>query len=90
MNTQWGKIVFKILYWLFLKIAFNLFGIDNLVDYSEFALMPKVMIQIIPIANNYYYRSISQSIICSNNKAKQYKLLIDYCLISEFNLSKYP
>ena len=46
MNTQWGKIVFKILCWLFLEIVFNLVGIDELLDYSEFALMPKVMVQV--------------------------------------------
>ena len=38
MNTPWGKIVFKILCWLFLEVVFNLIGIDDLVDYSEFLL----------------------------------------------------
>lgn len=46
MNTHWEKIVFKILYWLFLEVVFNLVGIDDLVDYSEFALRPKVMVQV--------------------------------------------
>ncbi len=45
MNTQWGKIVSKILCWLFLEIAFNLIGIDDLVDYSEFVSVPKVVIR---------------------------------------------
>ena len=46
MNAQWEKIVFKILCWLFLEIIFNLIGIDDLVDYSEFALRPKVVVQV--------------------------------------------
>lgn len=45
-TNQWKKIVFKILCWLFLEVVFNLVGIDDLVDYGEYALMPKVMVQV--------------------------------------------
>ncbi len=46
MNTMSRKIVFKILCWLFLEVAFNLIGIDDLVDYSEFVSVPKAVVQI--------------------------------------------
>lgn len=46
MNTLSRKIVFKILCWLFLEVAFNLIGIDDLVDYSEFVSVPKAVVQI--------------------------------------------
>ena len=46
MNTPWEKIVFKILCWLLLEVVFNLIGIDDLADYSEFVLMPKVMVSV--------------------------------------------
>ena len=46
MNTVSQKIVFKILCWLFLEVAFNLIGIDDLVDYSEFVSVPKAVVQI--------------------------------------------
>ena len=46
MNTKWGKIVLKISCWLFLEVAFNLIGIDDLVDYSEFVSVPKAVGQV--------------------------------------------
>lgn len=46
MNNQWKKIGLKILCWLFLEVVFNLIGIDELADYSEFVLMPKVMVKV--------------------------------------------
>ncbi|WP_172657252.1 hypothetical protein [Myxosarcina sp. GI1] len=46
MNTQWEKIIFKILCWLFVEAVFNLIGIDDLIDYGEFTLIPKVMLQV--------------------------------------------
>ena len=46
MNTQWEKIAFKILCWLFVETVFNLIGIDDLIDCSEFALMHNVMFQV--------------------------------------------
>lgn len=46
MNTQWRKIVFKILCWLFLEVVFNLIGIDDLVDYSEFVSVPKAVVEV--------------------------------------------
>lgn len=46
MNAQWEKIVLKILCWLFVEVLFNLIGIDDLIDYSEFVLMPKVDVRV--------------------------------------------
>ena len=46
MNAQWEKTIFKILCWLFLEVLFNLIGIDDLIDYSEFVLMPKVDVRV--------------------------------------------
>jgi preprotein translocase subunit SecG len=36
MQTQWQKILVKITFWLIVEIILNLFGLDNLADYSEF------------------------------------------------------
>lgn len=41
MKTQWQKLIYKILFWLLVEAIFNLIGIDDLADYSEFLLMPK-------------------------------------------------
>ena len=41
MNSQWRRLIYKILFWLLLEAVFNLIGIDTVADYSEFLLMPK-------------------------------------------------
>lgn len=38
MKTQWQHLFRKILFWLMLEAVFNLMGIDDLADYSEFLL----------------------------------------------------
>lgn len=45
MNVYWEKIVFKILCWLLVEAVFNLIGIDDLVDYGEFVLVPRVIVR---------------------------------------------
>jgi len=45
MNTNWQKLITKIFFWLLVEAVFNLIGIDDLADYSEFLLMPKITIQ---------------------------------------------
>ena len=45
MNTNWQKLIAKIFFWLLLEAVFNIIGIDELADYSEFLLMPKVTVQ---------------------------------------------
>lgn len=45
MKTNWQKLIMKIFFWLLLEAVFNLIGIDDLADYSEFLLMPKVTVQ---------------------------------------------
>ena len=42
MEINWQKLITKIFFWLLVEIAFNLIGIDDLADYSEFLLMPKI------------------------------------------------
>lgn len=44
MNTNWQKLITKIFFWLLVEITFSFIGIDELADYSEFLLMPKVSI----------------------------------------------
>lgn len=46
MNIYWQKIVFKILCWLAVEAIFNLIGIDDLVDYSEFLFVPREIVQV--------------------------------------------
>ncbi len=36
MNVRWKKLLVTIPLWLVTEIWFNLLGIDNLADYSEF------------------------------------------------------
>jgi hypothetical protein len=36
MKRQWKKICVKATFWLLTEIILNLFGLDNLADYSEF------------------------------------------------------
>ena len=45
MKTNWQKLIMKIFFWLLLEAVFNIIGIDDLADYSEFLLMPKVTVQ---------------------------------------------
>ena len=45
MKIQWHKLVFKVLLWMSVEVVFNFIGIDDLADYSEFLLMPKVIVQ---------------------------------------------
>ena len=39
----WQNLIFKISFWLLIEVIFNLIGIDELADYSEFLLMPKTV-----------------------------------------------
>ncbi|MDJ0678866.1 MAG: hypothetical protein QNJ18_03255 [Xenococcaceae cyanobacterium MO_167.B52] len=41
MKTQWQQLFLKVLFWLALEAIFNLIGIDDLADYSEFLITPK-------------------------------------------------
>lgn len=45
MNTNWQKLITKIFFWLLVEAVFDFIGIDDLADYSEFLLMPKIAIQ---------------------------------------------
>ena len=45
MNINWQKLITKIFFWLLVEAIFNWIGIDDLADYSEFLLMPKVTVQ---------------------------------------------
>ena len=45
VKINWQKLILKIFFWLLLEAIFNLLGIDDLADYSEFLLMPKITIQ---------------------------------------------
>lgn len=44
MKVYWQKLVFKIFFWLLVESVFGAMGIDDLADYSEFLLMPKVIV----------------------------------------------
>jgi hypothetical protein len=41
MKRQWKKIWIKAIFWLLTEIILNLFGLDNLADYSEFIFEQK-------------------------------------------------
>ena len=45
VNPNWHELITKIFFWLLLETVFNAVGIDDLADYSEFLLMPKITIQ---------------------------------------------
>jgi hypothetical protein len=45
MKINWQKLIIKLFFWLLVETLFNLIGIDALVDYSEFVLMPKTTLQ---------------------------------------------
>ena len=45
MKIQWHKLVLKVLLWMSVEVVFNFIGIDDLADYSEFLLMPKVIVK---------------------------------------------
>ncbi|MEO0849120.1 MAG: hypothetical protein AAFY50_22225 [Cyanobacteria bacterium J06648_1] len=42
MKISWQKLVIKIFLWLLIEVILNFIGIDNLADYCEFLLLPKV------------------------------------------------
>ncbi|MDJ0533890.1 MAG: hypothetical protein QNJ70_15610 [Xenococcaceae cyanobacterium MO_207.B15] len=50
MKTQWQQLFLKILFWLALEAVFNLIGIDDLADYSEFLTASRT-IAFCPIGN---------------------------------------
>lgn len=45
MEIKWQQLVSKICFWLLVEIVFTFMGIDDLADYSEFLLMPKIVVQ---------------------------------------------
>lgn len=45
MKIQWYKLGFKILLWISGEVVLTLIGIDELIDYSEFLLSSKVIVQ---------------------------------------------
>ncbi|MEM8717687.1 MAG: hypothetical protein AAGE84_00050 [Cyanobacteria bacterium P01_G01_bin.39] len=45
MKIKWQKLICKICFWLLAEAVFNLIGIDDLVDYSEFLSMPKATLK---------------------------------------------
>lgn len=45
MQIKWQKLFFKISLWLLVEVVFTFIGIDDLADYSEFLLMPKVIVK---------------------------------------------
>lgn len=42
MNVQWQKLVLISIFWLATEICFNLLGIDDIADYSEFVFNQQV------------------------------------------------
>lgn len=46
MKTRWDKLILQISLWLVLEALFNLIGIDELADYSEFLMMPKNSVEL--------------------------------------------
>lgn len=40
-QINWQSLIIKICFWLLIEAIFNVIGIDNLADYSEFLLMTK-------------------------------------------------
>ena len=52
MNKRWQKLLLKTTLWLIFEIYFNLLGIDDLVDYSEFIFQRHEIVQLLltPIA----------------------------------------
>lgn len=36
MNGNWKKLTLKVTLWLAAEVAFNLVGLDNIADYTEF------------------------------------------------------
>ena len=43
MSKSWQQGVRRITLWLLLEIIFNLFGLDNIADYSEFIFEQKLI-----------------------------------------------
>ena len=44
-KINWQSLIVKLCFWLVIEAAFNLIGIDDLADYSEFLLLPKIALQ---------------------------------------------
>lgn len=44
-NINWQSLIVKLCFWLVIEAVFNIIGIDDLADYSEFLLMPKTALQ---------------------------------------------
>ena len=45
MNVRWKKLLLKTTFWVATEICFNLIGIDDLVDYSEFVFGQQEVVQ---------------------------------------------
>lgn len=50
MNKRWKKAIAKILVWIALEILLTILGLDDLADYSEFALEKNYLPAIVAIA----------------------------------------
>ena len=48
MKPQWQQLLLKLLFWLVLEAIFNLIGIDDLVDYSEFLAITSSLSELNP------------------------------------------
>lgn len=42
MKIDWQKLITSLVFWLLLEAVFNFIGIDDLADYSEYLMMPKI------------------------------------------------
>ena len=61
----WQNLILKISFWLLIEVIFNLIGIDELADYSEFLLMPKTVcsrMALLISKNHIYPGSNAQSV----------------------------
>lgn len=66
MNVRWKKLLFKTTFWIATEICFNLIGIDDLVDYSEFVFGQQEVVQ--PLLTSIY--SLSLATLDDNQTAK--------------------
>jgi hypothetical protein len=48
MKIRWQKLFLTASLWLFTEFWFNLIGIDNLADYTEFIFEKTVIVQSLP------------------------------------------
>ncbi len=46
MNVLWQKLLLTTIFWLAIEICFNLIGIDEIADYSEFIFQTIVLKEI--------------------------------------------